>query len=259
MKRPFKILFSILSLLGIFITPVYAEIDWNAAQSEPSVNLPIKEWVESTATDLITSLAIQNREERFAHLRNLFRESIDTNYIARKVVGRAWRNFDENTKERHIAAFEDYILYVYAAKPINLNVTNFSVTGTKYIGSAANVTIATARADFFWSKDNDSQQSRELDFSFTISQNGSDFKILDISVGGISVVTFISTFYAGKLQANGGDVYYTLRKFEQEVQDIMYKESMGEMPQSPFSIFSASKPANPPESIQPDMMPYVQQ
>lgn len=261
MKIPFKILFYTLCSVSVFSFPAYSQVQVEQgvkvsqvqdALNGQGVNLLVKMWVENTADEFIRALALQNTDSRFAHLRNIFRTNVDINYIARKVVGRSWRNFDENIRERYIAAFENYMLYVYAAKPVNLNVTNFMVTGTKQIGSSANITIASAVADFTFNEDG-LQQPRVLDFAFTLSQNGSDFKILDVSVGGISAVNFVSNFYSAQLQKNRGDAYYTLRQLEAEIRDIQLKNTVGDDVESPFPILS--EPASQsPTGIQPTMM-----
>jgi len=266
MKRTLNILFFVFCFVAGFGFCACADgVQWaddeeeQAISDTQNINLPLKMWVENTADDLIKALALQDTDARFAHLRNLFRTGVDTNYIARKVIGRSWRNFDENIRQRYIDAFEDYLLYVYAAKPVHLNVTNFNVISTKYMGTSANINLAKAVAEFYFNEDNGGQQPRTLDFLFTVSQKGNDFKLLDISVGGISAVTFVSNFYARQLSKNQDDVYYTLRQLEAAVKDAQMKRMTGQEVESPFPILQSSAPAeNPPDYIQPELMPYLQ-
>ncbi len=246
-----KILFLVACVVCTFVGFAYSQ----KTGTERGIDLPVKMWVENTADNLIKSVALQNTDVRFSHLRNIFRDSVDVNYIARKVIGRNWRSFDANIRERYVDAFENYLLYAYAAKPINLNVTDFSVTGTRSIASS-DVVIVSATANFMFMGDA-SPQPRKIDFTFTVSGNADDFKILDISVGGVSAVNFLSGFYASQLSKNGGDAYYTLRQLEAEVRRLQEKDTLGEEIEVPFSALP-EKEENSPDYIQPDLAPYVQ-
>ena len=265
MKRTLGIIFISLVVAVFTVSARANDVQWieedegQTFADTQNVNLPVKMWVESTADSLITALAVLDTDDRFARLRTLFNTSVDINYIARKVIGRPWRNFDENIRQRYITAFEDYLLYVYAAKPVYLNVTNFNVVNTKYIGTSANVTLAKAVTDFYFNEANGEQQPRTLDFLFTVSQKGDNFKLLDVSVGGISAVTFLSGFYAKQLQKNQDDVYYTLRQLESAVKDAQMKRTLGQEVENPLSFLQESSSAtNPPDYIQPEMQPYLQ-
>ena len=209
----------LVGFLLIFLFVFNAPLSYPVARAQVVIDDAVGSWLENTGKELIRILALDNTEERHSSLRGMFRTDVDVDYIARKVIGRDWQEFDSNIRERYIKAFEDYMVYVYAAKPIEIDFQDFIVTRTRYLGSSAKVTIASAQANFVF-PGGDVQQPRVLDFDFVLSKRDGNFKILDVSVGGFSVVDFVSSAYSSRLRQNNGDAYYMLRQLEKEVANV---------------------------------------
>ena len=59
---------------------------------------------------------------RQARFRQLFHEDFDNNGIARFVLGRYWRSASEQERQEFVKLFEDYVVFVYTARPVDRSI-----------------------------------------------------------------------------------------------------------------------------------------
>ena len=133
------------------------------------------------------------REARF---RELFHADFDCPGIARFVLGRYWRAASEQEQQEFVKLFEDYVVFVYTARLSNFGGEALKVRGSHSDGDGVIVStdVITPGA----------ASPMKLDWRL-VADNGT-YKITDIIVEGISMMTTQRSEFASVVQRNGGRV-----------------------------------------------------
>lgn len=133
------------------------------------------------------------REARF---RELFHTDFDCPGIARFVLGRYWRNASPEEQQEFVKLFEDYVVFVYTARLSNFAGESLKVRSSRRDGDGVIVSTDVIHPG--------NAPPMKLDWRL-VSENGS-YKISDIIVEGISMMTTQRSEFASVVQRNGGQV-----------------------------------------------------
>ncbi len=184
------------------------------AKAEP---LAEEMWVQNQGQQFIQALALYDDEERFMRLRTLINDSFDMQSMAKKVIGQRWANLDENMQSRFIDAFENYVIYVYAANPVNFGTLEFQVTDAVSLGNytreskvSANLTIPNSQ------NQTNVQENASLPLTayFIVRPEDASFRIVDAGINGVSLVLFVKGMFSREMQNNQNNIYVTLHALE---------------------------------------------
>lgn len=133
------------------------------------------------------------REARF---RELFHTDFDCPGIARFVLGRYWRNASPEEQQEFVKLFEDYVVFVYTARLSNFAGESLKVRSSRRDGDGVIVSTDVIHPG--------NAPPMKLDWRL-VTENGS-YKISDIIVEGISMMTTQRSEFASVVQRNGGQV-----------------------------------------------------
>lgn len=140
-----------------------------------------------------TSRSEQEREDLF---RDLLNETFDIERIGQFVVGRYWRQADEDDQEAFLQAFEDAIvqrflplfsqykgeqLIVGAAQPDSKN-PKFTVVTSTYVDA----------------------QGRQVKTDWRLHERDGQYKVFDVVVEGVSMAITLRSEYASVIKNQGG-------------------------------------------------------
>src|SRR6202047_3288905 len=133
------------------------------------------------------------REARF---RQLFHEDFDCPGIARFVLGRYWRSASQEEQQEFVKLFEDYVVFVYTGGQSNFGGEALKVRGSRSDGDGVIVSTDVISPG--------AASPMKIDWRL-VTDNGS-YKISDVIVEGISMMTTQRSEFASVVQRNGGQV-----------------------------------------------------
>lgn len=150
--------------------------------------------------------SLAERRERF---RQLFHADFDGPRIARFVLGRYWRQASPAERQEFLRLFENYVVYVYSARLSDFGGETFKVRGSH--SNQAAIIVAT---DIFRTG-----AAAPLEVDWRLVSDGSAYKIVDIVVGGISLMMTERSEFASVIQRHGGQIDRLLALMRQKTAD----------------------------------------
>jgi phospholipid transport system substrate-binding protein len=138
-------------------------------------------------------LPAQEREKQF---RTLWHDGFDVNYISRAVVGQHWRAANEQQRQDFMKALEDYIVRIYSQR------------FNEYSGEQFKVVKATPQGDeaFVNSQIIRPSGGPPVKVDWRLKKEGAGYKIVDVIIEGISMVTTQRDEFSAVIQRNGGQL-----------------------------------------------------
>jgi len=137
---------------------------------------------------------LAQRGQDFERLANA---AFDFPRIARFTLGTYWRTASDDQKQQYAAAFEAYMVKYYWSQFSSFNAADFKVT--KQRDSGGNFTVVSTEIDR-------PAGQTPLAAEWTVAKIGDGFKIIDVSVSGISQLLTYRDQFASTLDRNGGNV-----------------------------------------------------
>jgi phospholipid transport system substrate-binding protein len=157
-----------------------------------------RQYVDDLSKQVLTvvngSLPDNQKQER---LQQLFQDNVDMDWMGKFVLGHAWQQASEEQKSRYMQAYRNYLLARYT--------TNFK----EYAGSNYTITDVKAEGDgkYFAAMQLKSPNAKDQDIQagYRLRENGGQFKITDIIVEGVSMITTQRSEFASVFQQKGMD------------------------------------------------------
>lgn len=120
----------------------------------------------------------------------------DFRVMSRAVLGRYWREANEEQRERFVKEFRDLLVRTYATALLKYNNEEIRLLPFRANPDDKQVLVRTEVVQ-------SGGQNVPINYSFYRSNPG--WKVYDVSVGGVSLVTNYQTTYAEKIRAQGLD------------------------------------------------------
>ena|SRR5579863_8413179 len=144
---------------------------------------------------------IQNKQqpeaERSQQFAKLVDDTFDVPKIARFVLGQNWRSASPDEQQQFTAAFKTYMVQVYWARFNQYNGQGVKVTGQR----AQSDTISVVTTQII-----QSGGQPTIKVEWTVTKEGDGYKIIDVSIEGISQVLTYRQEFASIIAQNGGDI-----------------------------------------------------
>ncbi len=181
------------SLIKI-ITEIFCYLIFiNVSIAAPVQENIAKDWVNDTGRKLIDTLSNSNIEEKYMGLENIFNEDIDTNYMARFVIGKYWRLMNDEQQERYLSLFDRYAISLYKNYPLDFDTTglDFNVVSVNQNQKFTDVTCSITLPEQFAT-----ETMKNINVKFKLSQENNKTKIVDLILGQSSLLqTYRNRFY----------------------------------------------------------------
>ncbi len=181
-------------LVGLFLTFAVAA----AEQTAP-------DQLVRKVTDRIIELIKANRQEYARDYKKLYamvdREVLpyfDFRVMSRSVLGRFWREATEQQQERFVKEFRDLLVRTYATALLKYNDEEIRYLPFRAEPGDKTVLVRTEVVQ------GGGGQNVPINYSFYRSNEG--WKVYDVSVGGVSLVTNYRSTYAEKIRREGLDM-----------------------------------------------------
>lgn len=168
-----------------------------AAQADP-IEGSKEDFIEDMGKKVLDILKDKKKSfsEKQATLRGLFTEVVDTNWIAKFVLGASWKTATPEQKERYIELYRTYLTETYISKfddQSGSKVKDIKVLGIKDAPGNAFVAHTVIVQS----------EGENVSVDYMLKGKNGDFKIIDITIEGISLLaTHRNQFSA--LAASGG-------------------------------------------------------
>jgi phospholipid transport system substrate-binding protein len=166
------------------------------AQAEPSKEAEafITNLANQALKDLSDKLPEPELEKRF---RALLDKNFDMPRISRFVLGRYWNGATDKEKQDFQTLFEALVVRAYSIRFSEYSGETVKVTGSRSEG-ADNSVVA--------SQITQPDNAPPVHVDWIVRKNGSEFRIADVSVDGVSMVLTQKQEYAAVIERNGGGV-----------------------------------------------------
>lgn len=175
-------------LMGFAAAGAYAANEEGARQFVDEVGKQVLETVNSTLPE----------PQKQQQLQQLFAENVNMEWMGRFVLGNAWKQASQDQRQRYLQVYRDYLLARYT--------TNFS----DYTGSKYTITGAKQQANGQYTVEMEvksphaKQQETQAGYRVRASDGG-EFKIIDIIIEGVSLITTQRSEFASVVQRSGMD------------------------------------------------------
>lgn len=151
-------------------------------------------WANQTGFKLIEALGNPDVSEKYQTLDEMFEQDVDTVYLAQFVLGKYWKNLDENQKKVYVPLFQRYVLSLYKSYPLDFKTDgiDFTILSARRTG---NYTDVFCKINLPKELANENLQTISLEFK--LSQADGKIKIVDLKIGESSLLlTYRNRFYA---------------------------------------------------------------
>jgi phospholipid transport system substrate-binding protein len=134
--------------------------------------------------------------ERAADFTKLVDETFDVPKIARFVLGQNWRTASEDERQQFTQTFQTYLIQVYWSRFNQYNGQSFKVTGQKAQSDA--LTLVNTQII--------QPSGPVVKVDWTVAKSSDGFKIIDVSIEGVSQVLTYRQEFASIIAQNDGHV-----------------------------------------------------
>jgi len=188
-----KIVFACLVLLFTYIAPLPVSADDKADASAFIDN------VGKQALGIISDKS-KSKEQKNGELQQLFIANVDIDWIGKYVSGRYWRTASDAQKQQYMTNYKTFLVSHYTSNFAEYTNANFQVTRVMPADSGGDlVTMHIKRP-----------QAEDIVVDYTIKKDSSGaFKVYDIIVEGVSMITTQRSDFSSYIGQNGFDALIT--------------------------------------------------
>ena len=186
-----RLLFAALSL-ALLVSFSSIERAEAAAASDPAAYIT---GLGNQVLDLFkdTGRADAERERKFREIAN---NAFDVPKIARFILGRYWTTASDAERQQFVSVFDEYMLHVYWSYFNQYHALGMTVLSKRDEGSSVRIASQIIRPN--------GQAPVRVDW--TITASGDTYKIVDVSIEGVSQALAYRDEFASIINRNGGHI-----------------------------------------------------
>ena len=179
----------------------------------------IKNWAQSRGNELLAALKENDLPKKYKMLDDLYGQYVDSNYIARFVMGKYWRRMTDSEQQTFQALFHRYALALYKTYPLDFgNSISFNITNVRDENGRISVYAQIHQQ-------NVSQENilQDILVEFNIRREGSALLLTDIKIAESSLsIAYRNKFYQMMME-DDEEITWFLEDFEVLVRSIETK------------------------------------
>jgi phospholipid transport system substrate-binding protein len=184
-----------------FIALVSAAIWGTLNHSKAEPNASASHYIQALGNQALSVIVSQslNKAQKQKKLDTIFSENIDFPWVGRFVMGRTWREATDAQKTRYVAEYKKFLIMHYTSRFTNFTSGTFKVINEKDDGDGE-YTVAMQLTS-----DEPGSQAIEVDYRVRKSENGASFKIFDVIVEGVSLLSTQRSEFSSVIASKGLD------------------------------------------------------
>lgn len=155
-----------------------------------------KTFVDTVATQVLTLVKNDalSKEQKQTKIESIFSDKVDINFVAKFVLGKHWRTATPQQQQDYVAAYKPFILKNYANKLTKYSGQTYTLKNARADGDATVVTMEINDPD-----------GTKVNVDYRLVDSGASYKIVDISVEGVSLLTTQRSEFNGIIESKGID------------------------------------------------------
>lgn len=148
----------------------------------------------------------KKQAERLESLKRGFANIVDTNWIARFVIGNAWRKANDEERSRYTTLYQQFLMQTY--------ISTYAQDETSKITDIRVVDVKDEADDNFTTRTEVKlSNARKITVDYLVKPDGDGYKIIDVIIEGISLLsTHRNEFTQIAARGGVGDVIRKLEK-----------------------------------------------
>ncbi len=135
-----------------------------------------------------------SRTDKQTRIEQLFVDKVDINFVARFVLGKHWRTATPQQQKEYVTAYRPFILKNYAGRLAKYSGQTYELRGSRNDGDASIVTMEII-----------DPQGQNVMVDYRLRSEGGGFKVVDITVEGVSLLTTQRSEFNGIVERKGVD------------------------------------------------------
>ena len=174
-------------LLAVTLTVSQAAVAANPAGA--------KSFVDTLATQVLALVKDEgvSASDKKTKIESIFSDKVDIDFVAKFVLGKHWRAATPEQQTSYVGAYKPFILKNYAAKLTKYSGQTYTLKNARADGDASVVTMEI---------NDPNGQKVNVDYKI---KGDSNFKIIDIAVEGVSLLTTQRSEFNGIVERKGLD------------------------------------------------------
>jgi len=166
------------------------------ANKEAVVRHPAALHIEKLGAEVIAILgdSSKSKDQRVAYFRDLLARDLDIPLIARFVTGKHWKSASPEQHRSYLEVFSAFVVQVYSARLGDANVGAIQVLETQPVGKS-DILVRTRVVQ---------SHGTPLRADWRLTNRDGTFRILDLSVEGISMALTLRQEFSSVLRRKGG-------------------------------------------------------
>lgn len=137
-----------------------------------------------------------SKDAKQARLERLFSDSVDVPWVAHFVLGRYWKQATDDQKKRYLQAYEKFLIKHYTSRFTDYTSGSFKITATREdSASESTISMQIIPGD---------GKSEPVQVDYRVRQ-GSNLKIFDVIVEGVSLITTQRSEFSSVIANKGID------------------------------------------------------
>ena len=190
-----KQLSSFVATVGALLLMVQAP-----AIAEPaSLSTPSAKYIQSLGDRALSAISDKklSKEKKQETLETLFKSNLDFDWVAKFVMGRSWREATDDQRARYVAVYKNFLTKNYTSRFSEYTSGSFKITGAKELEKGESlVSMAIAGNE---------KGAQPVLIDYKIRKVGGGFKVYDIIVEGVSMITSQRSEFAAVINKSGID------------------------------------------------------
>ena len=184
---------------GVAVMGLFALCRLPSASASTRVARDAGHFVSSIAQEAIDELASTalDEGERLRRFRRLFAEGFDIPLIARFVLGRYWCQATDAERAEYLKLFDELVVQTYARRFNEFNAARLRVLSVSRPNEDNDVIVAVEGA---------LQGKPPVRMDVRVRQGAAQFKIIDLSIEGISMAVTQRDEFSSVIQRGGGRI-----------------------------------------------------
>ncbi len=165
-----------------------------------------KSFIDGLAVQVLTLVKSEavSKSEKQSRIEALFADKVDINFVAKFVLGKHWRTATPQQQTAYVAAYKPFILKNYASKLTKYSGQTYTLKNTRVDGDASVVTMEI-----------DDPDGQKINVDYRLRDDSGAFKIVDISVEGVSLLTTQRSEFNAIIENN--DMDYLIDRLKKQV------------------------------------------
>jgi len=178
-------------------------------RAEPLTETEARQWTEEKGRQLLETFGEIDVVKKYATLDEMMTSYIDLEYVAKFVMGRYWRQMNNEQQDLYQSVFKRYALSIYKSFPLDFNTDKINFEIVKVIPDLRKTVVRTKI--FLKPETTDESLPRsDIFVDFHLRKEENQIKIIDLKLGESSLIlSYRSRFYE-MIAQNDDDIEWFL-------------------------------------------------